>query len=420
MNEREDLILKPVPKSDRVGWRAPLFNVLGTNIAISALMVGGTLISGFTLKDLIWVSIVGNLILMAIMIIQGNIGAREGVNTYVIAKGPFGEIGGTWVISLILGITSFGWFGIQAGVAGLSVKQIFPDINLTWTVIIIGILMVTVAALGFDTMAKFNYIALPPLIVLIFWALIKAVNQGGGMAPVLDYVPASPMSPIQGIDIVVGLIIVGAVISPDYLRYTRGIKDVVIVGFVAVALVTFFQQVAAGIMSVNAPSADITEVLKSLGFNWVAFVVLILAAWSTNLANAYSGGLALKNIFPNVKRLYLTLIAGGIGIVMAAFNIIDVFQGFLSFLSMTVSAIAGVIWVEYYFVQKKKLVMRKGINWLAIFAWVGGVITSYVTSKMGFGIPPVNSIVVAGLLYFILDKAFKNTVQVNEEQSEVV
>ncbi|MFA1820853.1 cytosine permease [Virgibacillus oceani] len=406
MEEREDLILKPVPKEDRVGWRAPLFNVLGTNIAISALMVGGTLISGLTFMDLIWVSIVGNAILMIIMIIQGNIGAREGVNTYVIAKGPFGEIGGTWVISLILGITSFGWFGIQAGVAGLSVRQIFPNVNLTVAVIVIGILMVVVASLGFNVMAKFNYIALPPLIILIVWALTRSLAEGGGMEPVLNYVPENAITPIQGIDIVVGLIIVGAVISPDYLRYTRGIKDVVIVGFVAVALVTFFQQVASGIMSVNAPTHDITEVLKSLGFSWVAFVVLILAAWSTNLANAYSGGLALKNLFPNIKRLYLTLIAGGIGIILAAFNIIDVFTGFLSFLSMTVSAIAGVIWVEYYFIQKKKLVIRKGVNWLAIIAWLGGVAVAYFTTQLGWGIPPINSIVVAGLLYFILEKSF--------------
>lgn len=412
MKEREDLILQPVPMNERTGWRAPLFNVLGTNIAISALMVGGTLISGLSFWDLVWVAVVGNLILATIMIIQGNIGTREGVNTYVIAKGAFGEKGGTWIISTVLGITSFGWFGIQAGVAGLSVRQIFPAINLTLTIVIIGILMVTVATLGFNMMAKFNYIALPPLILLIVWALIKSLSQNSGMSVALDYVPANPMTPIQGIDIVVGLVIVGAVISPDYLRYTRGIKDVAIVGLVAVALITLFQQIAAGIMSVDAPTHDITEVFKSLGFSWIAFVVLILAAWSTNLSNAYSGGLALKNIFPNVKRTYLTLIAGGIGILLAAFDIISVFENFLSFLSMTVSSVAGVIWVEYYIIQKKKLIMRKGVNWLAVIAWIGGIVTAYLSTKVGFGVPPINAIIVAGLLYLFFEKGLRKE-QVN-------
>lgn len=47
--EREDqLAIRPVPENERVGWGAPLFNMLGTNIAISELMVGGTLIAGMT------------------------------------------------------------------------------------------------------------------------------------------------------------------------------------------------------------------------------------------------------------------------------------------------------------------------------------------------------------------------------------
>ncbi len=40
LQEREELVLNPVPKEERVGWLAPLFNMLGSNIAISELMVG--------------------------------------------------------------------------------------------------------------------------------------------------------------------------------------------------------------------------------------------------------------------------------------------------------------------------------------------------------------------------------------------
>ncbi len=49
MQEREELILNPVPQEERTGWKAPLFNILGCNIAISELMVGGALIAGMTL-----------------------------------------------------------------------------------------------------------------------------------------------------------------------------------------------------------------------------------------------------------------------------------------------------------------------------------------------------------------------------------
>jgi len=404
MLEKESLILKPIPMDSRIGWRAPLFNILGTNVAISALMVGGTLIGGMTFKQMLAVSIMGNLILALIMFIQGYIGAREGLNTYVLATGAFGENGGKWVISLILGITSFGWFGIQAGVAGLSVQKIFPGANLTITIIILGILMFVIAGLGFKAMALFNYIAIPPLLILIIWGLVKGIGAADAGESIFDYVPLASIGMTEGINMVVGMIIVGAVISPDYLRYTRGAKDIIIIALLGIALITVFQQVSAGVMAMQAPSWDITEVLSNLGFNSIAFVILLLAAWSTNLANAYSGGLALKNIFPNVKRNNLTYIAGIIGTIVAASGIIFKFQDFLGLLSSTVSPIAGIMWVEYYILQKRKFVVRKNVNWIAMVSWILGSIITYFTGVWGIGLSPINGIIIAGILYYVLMK----------------
>lgn len=414
MQEREDLILKPVPPEERTGWGPPLFNILGCNIAISELMVGGALIAGMTLKNLIIASIAGNLLLVLILSIQGYIGSKEGLNTYVLAEGAFGEIGGKWIISLILGITSFGWFGIQAGVAGLSVEKIFPGINLTVTIVILGLLMVILAVYGFKVMALFNYIAIPPLIVLMIWGLIKTSAVYGTEA-IVSYVPPQQMSLVEGINMVVGLIIVGAVISPDYLRYTRGLKDILIVGLIGFAAISIFQQVSAGIIAMQTPTWDITEVLAKLGFNWIAFVILLLAAWSTNLSNAYSGGLALKNVFPNLQRPVLTLIAGVIGTIIAAAGIIFKFQNFLSFLSMMVPSIAGVMWIEYYAIRKRNFVKRDGVNWLAIISWLGGFLISYLSTQYSYGLPPVNGIICSGVLYYILEKSFDKTLTKTNE-----
>lgn len=403
MIEREDLSLKPVPMSERVGWKAPLFNILGSNVAISELMVGGALIAGMTFKNLIFTSIIGNLILVLILSIQGYIGSKEGLNTYVLAESVFGDVGGKWIISSILGITSFGWFGIQAGVAGLSVQKIFPSINLTFAVIILGLLMMLFAVLGFNSMAKFNYVAVPPLIILMVWGLYKSISVSGTQA-IVNYVPSSDMGLVEGINMVVGLIIVGAIISPDQLRYTRGLKDILVIGIIGFAFISVFQQIAAGVLAMGAPTWDITEVLAGLGFNKIAFIILLLAAWSTNISNAYSGGLALKTVFPNMKRDNLTLIAGLIGTAIAASGIIFKFQNFLSILSMTVSSIAGVMWVEYYIINKQKLVKRLGINWVAIVSWLVGFVVSYITTKINFGVPPINGIILAGLLYYIILK----------------
>lgn len=406
MKEKKDLSLIPVPENERVGWRAPLFNILGSNVAISELMIGGTLIAGMNFSNLVITSVVGNLILVAILCIQGYIGSKEGLNTYVISKSVFGNIGGKWIISAILAITSFGWFGIQAGVAGLSVQKIFPQLNLMITTIVLGLLMMIFAILGFSAMAKFNYIAVPPLVLLMIWGLYRSISTYG-LEPIVNYVPQDTISLIEGINMVVGLIIVGAIISPDQLRFTRNLKDVFMIGLIGFALISVFQQIAAGVLAMGSPSWDITEVLANLGFGNIAFVILLLAAWSTNVSNAYSGGLALKTIFPNAKRELLTLIAGLVGTIVAASGIIFRFNSFLSILSMAVSPLAGIIWVDYYLLNKQKLLNREGVNFIALTVWLVGSIGAYYTTQLNIGIPPINGIIISGILYYGLKKLIK-------------
>lgn len=414
MPEKEELILNPVPASERTGWKAPLFNILGCNVAISELMVGGALIAGLSLKNLIGVSIAGNFLVVLILCLQGYMGCKEGVNTYVLAQGAFGRKGGQMIISLILGITSFGWFGIQAGVAGLSLQKIFPGLNLTLIIVVLGILMMLFAAMGFNTMAMFNYIAVPPLVLLMIWGVSRIV-AGGNWEALWSYTPLNPISITDGINSVVGLIIVGAVISPDYLRYTRGIKDIFYIGLIGFALISIFQQVAAGMIAMSAPSWDITEVLAKQGFSSIAFLILLLAAWSTNLSNAYSGGLALKTLFPSFRRVTLTMIAGLLGTAIAASGIIFKFIAFLSFLSMLVPPIAGVMWVDYYGLHRGHLILREGIRWLAIFAWLTGALASWLSSRYSLGVPPINGIIVAGITHCIFSGINRKTFSVEAE-----
>ncbi|WP_242848722.1 cytosine permease [Neofamilia massiliensis] len=393
--------IKRVEDHERVGWKAPLFNILGSNVAISELMVGGALVAGMTFKQLIATSIIGNLMLVFILILQGNIGMREGLDTYSLAESTFGLKGGKWIISLILAVTSFGWFGVQAGVAGLSLLRIFPNLNLTISVIVLGLLMMCFAVLGFSAMAKFNYLAVPPLIIMMIWGMFKALSANG-FESILSYTPASQMTIVEGLNIVIGVVIVGTIISPDQLRYTRSLNDIVIISVIGFALISLFQQVSAGVLAMDSPSWDITEVLENLGFNWVAFLILLLAAWSTNVSNAYSGGLALNTVFPNMKRETLTIIAGLIGTAIAASGIIFKFQEFLGLLSMTISGIAGVMWVDYYILNKKSLNFKEGTNVVAVLSWIAAFVVSFLTDRYGIFIPPINAIIVGGLLYYLL------------------
>ena len=99
-----------------------------------------------------------------------------------------------------------------------------------------------------------------------------------------------------------------------------------------------------------------------------------------NLSGAYSGGLALNNIFPNQKRSTLTFVAGMIGTILAMFNVIQYFQSFLNLISVIYGPIAGVLWVEYYLIHKKKYVVERNFNTAGVVCFLLGAATCYITS----------------------------------------
>ena len=89
------------------------------------------------------------------------------------------------------------------------------------------------------------------------------------------------------------------------------------------------------LMSVVTGQYDISAILASLGVPFVGLVALVLATWTTNVTNAYSGGLALSNLlgFDESKFKVTTGVAGAIGTLLAAFGLLNAFQGFLSLMS---------------------------------------------------------------------------------------
>ena len=62
------------------------------------------------------------------------------------------------------------------------------------------------------------------------------------------------------------------------------------------------------VLTIASNTADITEVFMNLGFPVLGIIALILATWTTNAVNAFSGGLTLINVFdiPKEKKKSLS------------------------------------------------------------------------------------------------------------------
>lgn len=407
----EQHALGEIPKSERKSWFSIALIWAGAMICVPTLMVGGSLVSGLPLGQAILAGVIGYTIVVAYMVFQGMQGADLGRPTVVSAASTFGKAGSRIVISFILGVTIIGWFGFQCGITGTAFSAILGSMGVTFPVwlgsLIWGLIMLTTAIIGYKALAYLNYIAVPALLIIVVFGVIAAFNKYG-MDTLATLEPAAPFSFLQGVAIAVGGFAVGGVIAADYSRYAKNRKGAALSSAIGVWPLGILLLIGGAVMAAVAGTYDMTAVLADLGLPVIGLVVLILATWTTNTVNAYSGGLALTNMFnlKDNKRALTTAIAGGIGTLLAVFGILNYFVPFLLILTAGITPIAGVMIADYWIRKKgnkENWKPSKGIRWTAIVAWLAGGVVGYFVK---WGISAINAIIVAMVLYIILDLIF--------------
>src|SRR5690606_18262164 len=109
---------------------------------------------------------------------------------------------------------------------------------------------------------------------------------------------------------VVGIFLVGTVISPDVARWAKTKKDAVLSSFFGFLIGNSLMLLIAIILAKTTGTGDLVKVFLSLGMGMPAILILILAQWTTNDNNLYSASLGWSVVFRRVSKRHLTLIAG--------------------------------------------------------------------------------------------------------------
>jgi cytosine permease len=268
--------------------------------------------------------------------------------------------------------------------------------------------MVSTAILGYKALSYLNYIAVPALIILSIYGVVAAIQQFG-VQGLIELKPSAPFSLLNGIAIVVGGFAVGAAIAADYSRYNRNRTESLASTIVGVLPMGILLVLAGGVMAALAGTADITAVVASMDMPVLGLIILILATWTTNAINAYSGGLALTSMFrlSDNKRALTTAIAGIIGTVLALAGILNNFIGFLTILTAGICPLAGVMIADYWIRNKGRAESwspEPGVYWPGLAAWRAASAISYFVT---WGITAVNGIVSAIILYLALSAIFR-------------
>ena len=417
----------------RQSWLSIAAVWAGGMICVPCLMIGGVLSQGgLSILEIVISILIGYGLICLYMIFVGMQACDTGLPVAVMAEGALGKQGARYIISLLLAIACVGWFGIQSATCGQAFASMLCSM-LGWGApstgvvavcsIVWGVIMLVTACAGFKGLKWLNYLAVPLLVIVCLYGLIAGIVTNDGGAAIVAYAPEASSGLVFGISMVVASFALGGVISADYCRFAKSRADVVKSSIVGVIPAGLFMLLTGALMSIVTGQYDISAILASLGVPFLGLVALVLATWTTNVTNAYSGGLALSNLlgFDESKFKITTGIAGAIGTLLAAFGLLNAFQGFLSLMSALIPPLAGVLIAAYWSVgrgKRENFIPRGGFYAPGVISFVVGALVACVTGgtfanfpalvaaapwlNTPFFVGPVNGIVVSLVLYVVL------------------
>ncbi|MCR8644592.1 cytosine permease [Paenibacillus sp. N1-5-1-14] len=419
-NSSADYEREPVPVHLRKGWLSMSLVWIAIGIDLSAMFLGAELGAGMNLTDSLAATLIGSVILGLIGALCAYVGAKTGLSTAMISRFLFGNRGAL-VVSIVLGIFSLGWFGVQAGFFASNMQTAFQqlwgiDLSLGLLSFIGGMLMMSTAIWGYRSIERLSIWSVPLLIIFIGIAVYTAISTHG-TAAMWEPISSSPIPFGIAVSLVIGIFIVGTVLSPDIARWARTPKHAVMAAFVGFFVGNSFMTIIAIVLSRIMDTSDLTNIFIMLGLGLPAIIVLTLAQWTTNTSNLYSASLGFSVVFKKVPKWLITVIAGVVATMLAVFGIYDKFLSFLNVITMFVSPIGGIYTAEYLLVDRKKFTFEgidRNKNWVfrSLFVWTAATFFAYLTTPAGDGstlftvtsVPALDAFIFAFIVQWIIGK----------------
>jgi len=421
----------PNPVENRAPWyknTAPAYAGIFLSVPFMAGMAGA-LAYGNILAAVIGL-IMGAFFCLVIYYVPAKLGMQTGMPLYVVASSTFGAQGAIVVPGFLMGIVQVFWHAFFTTAASSFFIQAMgweagPNTPLFWLVCAVwGLAMALVGAIGIGLLSKLS--SWLPIFPLVFIILAAAVNLKGLAGFERNVVPAEGVASVAvalamfaALQSAAGFFASAGVAGTDFGMNSRNENDVAAGGFVGITLAAivagFF-----GIVAIAGAAGKSTEVagLVSSGDAFGAFFASIaetgslakISAWVFVIACicptgfcAFLAANAFATMLPKLPRVPMTLVAGVVGVILAATGTADDLVGFFLMVGAAFGPIAGVMLADY--VRNGGWAgPRKGINSAGYIAWAIGLVLGLLgvitKGKYGFGLEALIPMIVAAAAYF--------------------
>ncbi len=379
--------------------------MVGFTFFSPSMSAGGNLGISLNMQEFITALLLGSAFLGVYTAVLAYIGQQTGLTLDLLSRYSFG-LKGSYLPSALISFTQIGWFGVGVAMFAISISQIF-QINTMLLIVITGVLMTLTAYRGIKGLAALSAIAVPLIFILGIYSVNYGIFSVGGFDKVFANSADAPMGMAMALAIVIGSFISGGTSTPNFTRFSKNkniaVWATVIAFFIGNGLMFIFGAVGGAVTG----KPDIFDILIAQGLMIPAILVLGLNIWTTNDNALYTAGLGLANI-TKIPNKPLVLVGGGIGTVMAMW-LYNNFVSYLAFLSGMIPPV-GIVVILHYFMFKESYnedsLTQKEVKIPAIIAVLAG---SAVGIFVKWGVPPVNALVVAAIVYVLCATIMKDS-----------
>jgi cytosine permease len=417
----DDYALDRVPATGRYPWWTVAVQRFGQLSDLTVFLLGATLGAGMGFWGAFWSLTLGSVILELVAIFAGVAGVREGLSTSVLARWTGFGRSGSALIGLVVATSLIGWFGIQNAIFAEGLHALVSGVPVWLWSIVTGLVVTALVVFGFRWMAWIAYVTVPAFLLLAGWSIVGELSDHslGDLLGSAGF--GEPMSIATGATIVAGSYIAGAVLTPDMTRFNRTTGDVVKQTVVSITLGQYVLGLVGVLLAYAIQSADVVTIFAATS-GTLGVIILVSATVKINDWTLYSSSLGFVNTLSTVfgvrvNRVVATIAIGVVGTALSALGILDRFADFLTILGVALPPIAGIMVAEYFLVRRWRPALDESREhgrlpetepgWVpaTLVIWVGAAVLGYWTEQVQFGIPALNSLAVAGVVYLIAGKA---------------
>ena len=458
-----------VAESQKRSFWSMFVIMMGFTFFSASMWVGLTLANGLTAGRFFWAVMAGNLILGIYTGLLAYPAAKTGLSVHLLSRYSFGTRGSNIPSAVLaitqigwfgVGVAMFSipaawwlsdaswlqntWFTGGKWEAFFGAEKELP-LRLLWTLTVVaGIAMTSSAYFGIKALHIISVISVPAIAILGGWSAIQAlffdspefiaahnsaIDAGAikhGWDALANHVPgvdaktgaSLAIGMVSAISLGIGSFVSGGSCTPDFTRFAKNAKiavtTTVLAFFIGNSLMFFFGGAAAMVYGKN----DISLVMQLQGLLIPAVIVLLLNIWTTNDNALYTSGLGLANITGLPKR-FLVLFNGLLG-TLAALWLYNNFCGWLNILNTFIPPCGAILITDFFLVNRRRypsMAEKKFsvVSVPAVVAWaLGSIVALAGFNKFGLGdmvpflmkgIPAINGMVVAAVVYLVLGKA---------------